>query len=122
MRTIDIRDLPNHAGTDLGPSGEREITQEQVNMFADATDDHQWIHVDPERARSGPFGRTIAHGYLSLSLVPALLAECLQVTGTRMGVNYGVNKVRFTAPVPVGERVQLAARINDVKPIDGGHQ
>jgi acyl dehydratase len=122
MLKIDVRDLPNHVGADLGRSAEREVTQQQVDLFADATDDHQWIHVDPERARSGPFGRAIAHGYLSLSLVPALLAECLQVTGTRMGVNYGVNKVRFTAPVPVGERIQLAARINDVKPIDGGQQ
>jgi acyl dehydratase len=122
MLTVAITDLPNHVGADLGRSSEREITQQQVDLFADATDDHQWIHVDPERARSGPFGRTIAHGYLSLSLVPALLVECLQVTGTRMGVNYGVNRVRFTAPVPVGERVQLTARINDVKPIGGGQQ
>lgn len=122
MLTIDVKDLPNHVGADLGRSGERQITQHQVDLFADATDDHQWIHVDPERARSGPWGRTIAHGYLSLSLVPSLLVECLQVTGTRMSVNYGVNRVRFTAPVPVGESIQLAARINDVKPIAGGHQ
>src|SRR3979411_22216 len=122
MLTVDVSDLPNHVGADLGLSGERQITQHQVDLFADATDDHQWIHVDPEPARKGPFGRTIAHGYLSLSLVPALLAECLQVTGTRMGVNYGVNRVRFTAPVPVGERVQLTARINDVKAIEGGQQ
>jgi acyl dehydratase len=120
MKSIDIHDLPNHAGTDLGRSGERQITQEQVNLFADATDDHQWIHVDPERARSGPFGRTVAHGYLSLSLVPALLFECLQVTGARLSVNYGINRVRFPAPVPVGERVRLAARINEVKAVEGG--
>jgi acyl dehydratase len=81
MMTIDVHDLPNHAGADLGWSGERQISQEQVDLFADATDDHQWIHTDPERARSGPFGRTIAHGYLSLSLVPSLLFECLQVSG-----------------------------------------
>src|SRR2546430_12090417 len=118
MRAFDsVKDLAGAVGEHLGYSDWLTVTQERVDRFADATDDHQWIHVDPERARSGPFGRTIAHGYLSLSLVPALLAECLQVTGTRMGVNYGVNKVRFTAPVPVGERVQLAARINDVKPI-----
>jgi acyl dehydratase len=122
MVTIDIADLPNHAGADLGRSGERLITQEQVDLFADATGDHQWIHVDPERARTGPFGRTVAHGYLSLSLVPTLLFECLQVTGTRLSVNYGVNRLRFPAPVPVGERVSLAARINEVKPVEGGHQ
>jgi acyl dehydratase len=122
MVTIDIHDLANHAGTDLGRSTEHEITQERVDLFADATDDHQWIHVDPERARSGPFGRTVAHGYLSLSLVPSLLSECLQVTGARLSVNYGVNRVRFPAPVPVGERVCLAARINEVKPVEGGHQ
>lgn len=122
MITIDVNDLPGKTGTDLGRSGARRITQEQVNLFADATDDHQWIHVDPERARSGPFGRTIAHGYLSLSLVPVLVFECLQVTGARMSINYGVNRVRFPAPVPVGESVQLTARINDVKPVDGGHQ
>jgi acyl dehydratase len=122
MLRIDVQDLPNHAGADLGRSGEREITQEQVDLFADATGDHQWIHVDPERARAGPFGRTVAHGYLSLSLVPSLLFECLQVTGARLTVNYGVNRVRFPAPVPVGERVLLAARINEVKPVEGGQQ
>jgi acyl dehydratase len=122
MLSIDVQDLPNHAGADLGRSGEREITQEQVDLFADATGDHQWIHVDPERARAGPFGRTVAHGYLSLSLVPSLLFECLQVTGARLTVNYGVNRVRFPAPVPVGERVLLAARINEVKPVEGGQQ
>jgi acyl dehydratase len=122
VTTIDIKELPNQVGADLGKSSERLITQQQVDLFADATDDHQWIHVDPERARTGPFGRTIAHGYLSLSLVPAMLAECLQISGTRMGVNYGLNKLRFPAPVPVGERVQLAARINDVKQIEGGYQ
>ena len=122
MVTIDVHDLANHAGADLGRSTEREITQERVDLFADATDDHQWIHVDPERARTGPFGRTVAHGYLTLSLVPSLIFECLQVTGARLSVNYGVNRVRFPAPVPVGERVRLAARINDVKPVEGGHQ
>ena len=122
MTTIDVHDLPAHAGADLGQSAPRAVTQEQVNRFADATDDHQWIHVDPERARSGPFGRTIAHGYLSLSLVPAMLFECLEVTGARLSVNYGVNRVRFPAPVPVGEQVRLSCRINDVKPVDGGHQ
>jgi acyl dehydratase len=122
MVTIEIDDLPNHVGAELGRSGERLITQKQVDLFAEATEDHQWIHVDPERARGGPFGHTIAHGYLSLSLVPSLLFECLQVTGARLTVNYGANRVRFPAPVPVGERVHLAARINEVKPVQGGHQ
>ena len=122
MTRIDFLDLPSHAGADIGHSDEREITQRLVDMFADATGDHQWIHVDPERARAGPFGRTVAHGYLSLSLVPSLLDECLQVSGTRLSVNYGINKVRFPSPLPVGERVRLAARINDVTPIENGYQ
>ena len=122
MITIDVNELPQHVGADLGQSAERQVTQEQVDMFADATDDHQWIHVDPERARGGPFGRTVAHGYLSMSLVPALLFECIQVTGARLSLNYGINKVRFPSPIPVGERVRLAARLNDVRPVDGGHQ
>ncbi len=84
-----------------------EITQEQVNQFADATGDHQWIHVDVERAKAGPFGGPIAHGYLTLSLAPALLPQILAVTGISMGVNYGCNKVRFPSPVPVGSKVRL---------------
>src|ERR1700694_4871817 len=100
MVTIEIDDLPNHVGAELGRSGERLITQKQVDLFAEATGDHQWIHVDPERARGGPFGRTIAHGYLSLSLVPSLLFECLQVTGARLTVNYGANRVRSQPRCP----------------------
>jgi acyl dehydratase len=95
---------------DLGHSGWRQITQDQVNLFADATDDRQWIHVDPERAKAGPFGTTIAHGYLTLSLAPVFIAEILQVENIQMAMNYGLNKVRFPAPVPVGAR--LRARSN----------
>ena len=101
--TIDgIDGLKAAVGQHLGYSDYVEITQDQVNLFADATGDHQWIHVDVERAKAGPFGAPIAHGYLTLSLSPALLPQVLRVTGVAMGVNYGTNKVRFPSPVPVG--------------------
>jgi acyl dehydratase len=90
----------------LGHSAWRQISQQQVNLFADATDDHQWIHVDPERAKAGPFGTPIAHGYLTLSLASAFIAEILQVEGAESAINYGLNKVRFPAPVPVGARLR----------------
>jgi len=122
MKTIELGDLKNHVGEDLGESAPREITQQRVDLFADATDDHQWIHVDPERAKTGPFGGTIAHGYLTLALVPSLLKECLAITGTSLGVNYGLNRLRFPAPVPVGRSIRLAARLADVKEIDQGYQ
>lgn len=96
---------------DLGHSGWRQITQEQVNQFADATDDHQWIHVDPERAQAGPFGGPIAHGYLTLSLAPVFIAEILQVEDIQMAMNYGLNKVRFPAPVPVGARLRAGLQL-----------
>jgi acyl dehydratase len=96
---------------DLGASDWETITQEQVNGFADATHDHQWIHVDPEAAKQGPFGTTVAHGYLSLALLPYLMSQVLNVTDARMGINYGTEKVRFTAPVPVGSDVRLNARL-----------
>jgi acyl dehydratase len=96
---------------DLGHSGWRQITQEQVNLFADATDDHQWIHVDPDRAKAGPFGTTIAHGYLTLSLAPVFIAEILHVANIQMAMNYGLNKVRFPAPVPVGARLRVSLRL-----------
>jgi acyl dehydratase len=92
-----------------------EITQERVNLFADATGDHQWIHVDPERAGAGPFGTTIAHGYLTLSLAAGFLAELLLVDSASMAVNYGANKVRFTAPVPVGSRVRALGELVAVR-------
>jgi acyl dehydratase len=96
---------------DLGTSEWETITQEQVNGFAEATHDHQWIHVDPDMAKQGPFGTTVAHGYLSLALLPYLMSQVLNVTDARMGINYGTEKVRFTAPVPVGSEVRLNARL-----------
>jgi acyl dehydratase len=96
---------------DLGTSDWETITQEQVNGFAEATHDHQWIHVDPDAAKQGPFGTTVAHGYLSLALLPYLMSQVLNVTDARMGINYGTEKVRFTAPVPVGSEVRLKARL-----------
>ncbi len=109
-------------GTHLGYSKWLRIDQERINLFADATDDHQWIHVDPERAKSGPFGSAIAHGYLTLSLAPALLKEVLVVEGMSMGVNYGCNKVRFPAPVPVGSNLRLGAAVAEVEDVSGGVQ
>jgi acyl dehydratase len=99
-------ELEKAVGRRLGESGWLEISQQRVNLFADATDDHQWIHVDPERARGGPFGAPIAHGYLTLSLVNRFLPEILEVRGISMGVNYGVDRVRFPSPVKVGARVR----------------
>jgi acyl dehydratase len=109
-------------GEVLGESRPHVVTQEQVNLFADATGDHQWIHVDPARARQGPFGATIAHGYLTLSLVPVLIEECFSVTGTGMSINYGLNKLRFPAPVPVGSGVTMSVKLNGVEEIEGGVQ
>ncbi|MEU5809833.1 MaoC family dehydratase [Streptomyces sp. NPDC047718] len=109
-------------GETLGPSGWLEVDQKRIDLFADATGDHQWIHVDPERAASGPFGSTIAHGYLTLSLLPSLVPQVLRVEGVRMGVNYGTDKVRFPAPVPVGSRLRATAVITDVTEAGGGVQ
>ena len=110
--TIDgIEGLKAAVGDHLGYSDWHEITQDRINAFAEATGDHQWIHVDPERAKDGPFGRTIGHGYLTLSLAPWLMSEVLQVTGMAMGLNYGLNKLRFPNPVPVGSRVRLHAKL-----------
>ncbi len=108
------------AGTDLGRTSWMEVTQERVNTFADATSDHQWIHVDEARAAAGPFGGTIAHGFLTLSLVIPLFAELLDVTGISMGINYGLNKVRFPAPVRVGSKIRLAAVVAAVEPVGDG--
>jgi acyl dehydratase len=118
----NIEELTPLIGTHLGYSNYRRITQEQVDLFAEATGDHQWIHVDPERAAAGPFGHTIAHGYLTLSLVPVLLGGVMKVDGVAMGVNYGTNKVRFTAPVPVGSEVRAGATLASVHDVDGGVQ
>jgi acyl dehydratase len=121
--TIDgIDGLKAYVGQHLGYSEYVEITQEQVNLFADATGDHQWIHVDVERATAGPFGGPIAHGYLTLSLGPALMPQIFRVTGVAMGVNYGANKVRFPAPVPVGARLRLGATLLSVDEVPGGAQ
>lgn len=122
MTAIALQDLPQHVGADLGWSEYREVTQEQVNLFADATDDHQWIHVDPERAKTGPFGGPIAHGYLSLALVIPLSDELLDVSGVGTKVNYGLDKVRFPSPVPVGSRVRMRSTIKDVTEVAGGYQ
>jgi acyl dehydratase len=117
MTTImnGLDELKAQAGTDLGRTGWHEVTQERVNTFADATGDHQWIHVDPQRAAAGPFGGTIAHGYLTLSMVIPLFGELLEVRGISMGINYGLNKVRFPTPVPVGSRIRLAAALGAVE-------
>ncbi|MFT3812331.1 MAG: MaoC family dehydratase [Acidovorax sp.] len=93
------------------------VTQEQVNLFADATGDHQWIHIDPERAKAGPFGAPIAHGFLTLSLLPRFFQMALEIKGARMGVNYGLNKVRFTAPVPVGSRLRARMKLQSAEPL-----
>ena len=121
--TIDgISGLHAKVGEHLGYSEWHQVTQDQVRLFADATGDHQWIHVDVERAKSGPFGGPIAHGYLTLSLTPVLMAQVLTVTGVSMGVNYGANKVRFPSPVPVGSRLRLGAVIDSVEDVSGGVQ
>src|SRR5580700_11867219 len=124
MTTIvnGIDGLKAKVGEHLGYSDWLEVTQDRVNQFADATGDHQWIHVDPERAKSGPFGGPIAHGFLTLSLIPALLPEVLAVSGISMGVNYGTNKVRFPAPVPVGSDLRLGATLAEVDEVQGGVQ
>jgi len=114
-----IAGLKELVGQHLGYSDEMEITQERVNTFADATGDHQWIHVDPERAKDGPFGGPIAHGYLTVSLGPALLPTIVKVEGMRMAVNYGMGKVRFPSPVPVGSKLRLGAELTSLEELDG---
>jgi len=115
-------DLKPFVGQHLGHSDWLEITQERINQFADATGDHQWIHIDPERAKHGPFGACIAHGYLTLSLVNIFLPHIVDVRGIRMGVNYGVDKVRFPAPVRVGARIRGGAELIKVEDVKGGVQ
>ncbi|MTE18356.1 dehydratase [Streptomyces sp. TRM43335] len=109
-----VEELRAAVGEELGTSDWLEVDQKRIDLFADATGDHQWIHVDPEKAAAGPFGTTIAHGYLTLSLLPVLVPQLIRVEGVRMGINYGVNKVRFPAPLPVGSRVRAGARITEV--------
>jgi acyl dehydratase len=115
-----LDELRGRAGQHLGYSEWLEVTQDRVNLFADATDDHQWIHVDVERAKSGPFGGTIAHGFLTLSLLIALWTDLLELRGIEMAVNYGLNKVRFPAPVPVGSSIRLGATLTSVTDVKGG--
>jgi acyl dehydratase len=120
--TITYDQLADIAGTDLGYTEYRTVTQEQVNLFADATADHQWIHVDPERAKNGPFGAPIAHGFLTLSLAVPFWTELIEVKGVSTKVNYGLDKVRFPAPVTVGSRVRMRATIAEVVEVSGGYQ
>lgn len=120
--TVAYADLPSLVGKDLGYSDWFDVTQERINTFADATDDHQWIHVDPERAKDGPFGAPIAHGFLTLSLFIPLWVDLLDVQGASTKVNYGLDKVRFVSPVPAGSRIRLTATVAEVAEAGGGIQ
>jgi acyl dehydratase len=121
MRTFtSVGDLATATGEVIGHSEWLDITQEAVNLFADATGDHQWIHVDPERAAAGPFGRTIAHGYMTLALLPRLQHQIYTVDGIKLAINYGLNKVRFPSPVPVGSRVRAQASLVSVEDLGNG--
>ncbi|GAA1996655.1 MaoC family dehydratase [Microbacterium pumilum] len=120
--TYPYADAAGLAGTDLGFTDWIDVTQDRVNLFADATDDHQWIHVDPERAASGPFGGPIAHGFLSLSLTVKFWSELFDLDGVTTKVNYGLEKVRFVSPVTVGARIRGGAVIAEVTEVPGGYQ
>ena len=120
--TMDMAGLRNAAGTHLGYTDWQEMTQERVNLFADATDDHQFIHVDVEQAKQTPFGGTIAHGYLTLSLAAPVMGQLMHVSDAKMGINYGLDKVRFPAPLPVGKRWRGGAEIVEVTEVAGGLQ
>ncbi len=123
MKTFSgLDELVAAQGSQLGPTDWLEVTQERVNVFADATDDHQWIHVDPERAANGPFGGTIAHGLLTLSLLPYFMQQLYRVDNIAMAINYGYNKVRFITPVRVGAKIRARAEITKVDQLDGGAQ
>jgi acyl dehydratase len=123
MRVFNgVAELRAAIGTQLGSSDWITVDQSQIDMFADATDDHQWIHVDEERAKAGPFGTTIAHGFLTLSLLPSLIKQIYTVENVKMGINYGLNKVRFTSPVPVGSKVRGTIDLVDVSDVNGGVQ
>jgi acyl dehydratase len=123
MKTVSFEELPKLTGQDMGTSDWVTIDQDRINKFADATGDHQWIHVDVERAKKEmPGGKTIAHGYLTLSLIPMLAAEILRITGVTRGINYGSNKVRFTNMVPVGSRVRARQKLLSAEPKAGGLQ
>jgi acyl dehydratase len=123
MRSFEtIAELKELVGQEIGVSDWITVTQERIQLFADATNDHQWIHVDVERAKAGPFGTTIAHGFLTLSLLPEMAASAFGVRETRMGVNYGLNKVRFPAPVPSGSRLRGRFKLIGDEPLEGGAQ
>lgn len=122
VTTVHLDQLHTLVGHSLGPSPWRDITQESVNAFAEATGDHQWIHVDEAKAATGPFGGTIAHGFMTLALIPVLVADLLHVEGVSLGVNYGLGKVRFPAPVPVGTAVRATGQLTAVDPVQGGLQ
>ena len=117
-----IAEMEPLVGQEIAVSDWIEVTQERIRLFAEATNDHQWIHLDAERAKAGPFGTTIAHGFLTLSLLPEMSASAFDVEGTRMGVNYGLNKVRFPAPVPSGSRLRGRFKLLRYEPLDGGAQ
>ncbi len=121
MKTFEtLADLSALVGQEVAVSDWITVTQEQVNLFAHATGDHQWIHVDPEKARAGPFGAPIAHGFLTLSMLPKFFETSMHIVQVRMGVNYGLNKVRFTAPVPVGSRLRARMTLLKSEPVDQG--
>jgi acyl dehydratase len=117
-----LAELRELVGTQIGSSDWIEVDQARIDRFADATGDHQWIHVDPERAAAGPFGTTIAHGFLTLSLLPQFFASTYAIADSPMGINYGLNRVRFTAPVPVGSRLRARMRLESYEDIPGGAQ
>lgn len=122
MRTFaNVEEVKAAIGEELGASDWHEVTQDKINAFADATGDHQWIHVNPEMAKQGPFGTTIAHGYYTLSLAPMLLGQVWRVDGVKMGVNYGLNKLRFVNPVKVGSKVRVSGKLAGIEPKAGGH-
>jgi len=116
-----IEELQAKVGTEVGVGDWHTVTQEQIDQFAEATHDHQWIHVDAQRAAAGPFGTTIAHGFLTLSMLVALAPQ-VEVPGAKMGINYGLDRVRFTAPVPVGSRIRARSVLHDVREVTGGIQ
>ena len=123
MRSFDkLAELQALVGQEIGVSDWIQIDQHRINLFADATGDHQWIHVDPVRAAAGPFGSTIAHGFLTLSLLPEMFANGYEIRDSHMGINYGLNRVRFTAPVPVDSRVRGRFKLLKYEAIDGGAQ
>jgi acyl dehydratase len=119
---LQLRDLAALVGQEVAVSPWFEIAQDRIDLFAKATEDFQWIHVDQERARHSPFGGTVAHGFLTLSMLPRLTESALEITDRKMGVNYGLNKVRFTAPVPAGAKIRGRFTLAKLEPIDGGVQ